>query len=179
MSDEIELHNAETRINPSGHKELVKKKKGKPDEATLNELNSACPGCTLPYIGQDKYCGNCSLGLTGPLAEAMQFAGPLPAGGGAGSGEQPQYDRINNAFNAPEAGSPVGGMEREAGDTLTNMSGATRMAADGPDEQKARAARLPTNSKGNRTLLKRNNNGLDYSAVQSEWLVVQISKLIN
>lgn len=36
--NEVTRHNAYTRVNPSGHKELVVKKKGKQDEETLNEL---------------------------------------------------------------------------------------------------------------------------------------------
>lgn len=38
MSEEIERQDSEIRLNPSGHKELVVKKKGKKDISTLNEL---------------------------------------------------------------------------------------------------------------------------------------------
>lgn len=34
----IERHNVKYRINPSGHKEMIIKKKGQLDDETLNEL---------------------------------------------------------------------------------------------------------------------------------------------
>jgi hypothetical protein len=241
-SENIELHNTETRINPSGHKELVKKKKGKPDEETLNELAreiaeqiaNKCPGCGLNCQCRG-YCPGCANGETGPLAEALagyddlpdddefednphcegcgvdavdllfrggstdiveimgrhyckeclpdiytgdpaatesiQFAGPLPTGGGAGSPEQLEYNRKNNMFGAPEAPTQTGAMERAAGDSLSNMTAATPMAADGPEEQKVKA-NLPASARGNPRRRKNNTgytgDGIDYGATHSE-----------
>jgi|10_taG_2_1085330.scaffolds.fasta_scaffold00071_44 hypothetical protein len=64
---EVERHDAHYRLNPSGHKELVVKKKGEQDEETLNELAEDLMEMAGDYEGledADKFegdfvCDNC------------------------------------------------------------------------------------------------------------------------
>lgn len=154
MPEEIKLHDAEVRVNPSGHEELVKKKKGKPDEETLNELEKAASDLEILLMAEN-------------LDESVEFSGPLPIGGGAGSPEQIQYDRRHNLFNAPE-GSPAGAIESPNEESNSNTSGPAHLPADGPEEQKVKMD-LPANARGNKSVTtNKNNRGLDYSATKSE-----------
>jgi hypothetical protein len=58
---DIERHDAHYRLNPKGHKELVVKKKGEPDEETLNELAESLTEMASEYAG---------------LEDADEFQGP-------------------------------------------------------------------------------------------------------
>lgn len=69
------------RMNKKGHKELVRKQKGKPDEEILNEISDE-------------------------ILEYLEYNGPLQAGGGAGSPDQIEYDRRNNDLIATNGESP-------------------------------------------------------------------------
>jgi hypothetical protein len=183
MSEEnVELHNTETRINKLGHKELVKKKKGKRDEETLNEINKLAGELFSQVESYDDLIDSGNFeklerylsGRSNRInlsQESIDFSGPLPTGGGAGSPQQPEYDRRHNVFGAPEAPTQTGSMERAANDSLSNMTAATPMAADGPEEQKAKI-NLPANPRGNPPRRKNNKeytgDGLDYGATHSE-----------
>lgn len=178
--EDIERHDAHYRMNPSGHKELVVKKKGEQDDETLNELADSlmevldpkCSGCGLPYIGDKEFCGNCRSGLTpGVTGESIAFSGPLPTGGGAGSPEQQPYQRARNQPDAPEFTGNSADMEREAGESPNNMTSSTPQASDGPERSRSKS-KLKANARGNDSRNKYitgyRGDSLDYGATHSE-----------
>jgi hypothetical protein len=110
--DGIERYNAYTRLNPSGDKEFVVDD----DEETLNELSEDILD----------------------MLESVAFGGPLPTGGGAGSSEQPQFDRQHNSFTPQLVGSS-GDQIRDAGEDVNNFTSSTPQAADGPELSRAKS----------------------------------------
>ncbi|MDB4489970.1 hypothetical protein N9045_00495 [bacterium] len=154
--DGIERYDAYTRINPKGHKELVHGD----DEETLNELSDDLDRLLENSAGlkkiakqrQDRSKDVDESPITGlarmikglkpiddfeSVEEGIAFAGPKSTGGGAGSPEQIEYTRRRNKFT-PELVNSDGDKEREAGDTITNMTYSTKQASDGPEQSRAK-----------------------------------------
>jgi hypothetical protein len=160
--DGIERYDAYTRINPKGHKELVQGD----DEETLNELSDDLDRLLENSTGLKKIAKqrqdrsqdvdeNPFAGLARmvkglepiddfevddealSVEEGIAFAGPKSTGGGAGSPEQIEYTRRRNKFT-PELVNSDGDAEREAGDTITNMTYSTKQASDGPEQSRAK-----------------------------------------
>lgn len=104
---EVERYNANYRLNPMGHKELVVKRNSQ-EEQTLSELSD--------YI----------MGL---IEDIEMDSSPTV------SAEQPLFDRTDNR-RKPQSNQLVGSggdTIRSSGDTITNMTGSTPLASDGPD----------------------------------------------
>jgi hypothetical protein len=154
--DGIERHDAYTRLNPKGHKEFV----AGDDEETLNELSEDILRLLEDKAGlkkiakqrvernkdvdDDPFMGLIKRILQGDLRavegnveEGIAFAGPKSTGAGAGSPEQVEYTRRRNKFT-PELVNSDGDKEREAGDTITNMTFSTKQASDGPEQSRAK-----------------------------------------
>lgn len=145
----IERHNAYTRLNKKGDAELVIKKKGKQDEETLNELADDILD----------------------LLEDIEYAGPLPTGGGAGSPEQLDYQRNRNQPDAPLMVGARGDGERMAGESPNNMTASTPQMADGPEQSRARSKYKAT-ARGtpprNKYITGYYGDNIDYGATHSE-----------
>lgn len=186
---DIERHNASYRLNPSGHKELVIKRKGKRDDETLNELMDSldgllghvCEGCGVTT--GSGYCKDCLAGYSGPLSDALNgldesvaFAGPLPTGGGAGSSEQLEYQRNPNQPDAPLMVGSSGDQERNnvalgGGSSPSDLKSSEPQVADGPERSRAKSKHRATD-KGNdiadKYITGYTGDGLDYGATHSE-----------
>lgn len=115
---EVERYNANYRLNPMGHKELVVRRDNN-EEQTLSELSDDIDG----------------------LIEDIEMSSV-----DATSTEQPTFDRDNNRMGTNQYVGGRGDRVRESGDSITNMSGSTPLAADGPDLSKAKS-----NLRGNPT----------------------------
>ena len=81
---QVERYGAYTRINPSGHREQVIKKKGKTDEETLNELADSLmqllegsPETSMPS-GECWYCGKPKDNVYGLCMGCGRFGKPQP-----------------------------------------------------------------------------------------------------
>jgi hypothetical protein len=147
--DNVDLHNTEVRLNPMGHKERVKKEKGKREEGTLNELVAELDAL-LEYEGLE-------------FDESVEFSGPLPSGGGAGSPDQLQYDRRHNYLDSD--------MERENGDTLTDMANSTRRESDGPEMSRSKSnyrASPKGNDNRDKYITDYDGDGLDNGVTHNE-----------
>ncbi len=158
--DGIKLRNVYTRLNPSGDQETVRKRPGKPDEATLSELDQLA----------DRLSGL----LEG--SGGVEFAG-LPAL----SAEQPNSQRVVNQPSPPQLVASRGDPARAQDETLTNMTVAPQTSdlglglgptpADGPElgRMKVRSGASP---KGNDIPGKLNigytGDNIDYGATHSE-----------
>lgn len=144
----IELHNASYRVNPSGSMELVKKKKGKKDEETLNELAQAIID----------------------LLESIEYSGPLEIGGGAGSPEQIVNQRRRNVLFAPEYQGASGDLERVHGDSPNNFTSSTRQSSDGPEQSRAKSdiRSTPKSDALDKYISDRQVGVVDYHATKSE-----------
>lgn len=151
---DVERHNAYTRLNPKGHEEFVVKKPGK-DEETLNEIAEAI---------EDLY------------REYMEMGEVTPAI----SAEQPLSGRTNNIRFTPRLVSGNHETLRTNADTISNMTGSTKLAADMQDEGRAKS-RLKANAYqaprfkprkenmgGNKNIVSPTGDGLDYGATHSE-----------
>lgn len=141
--------NTYTRRNAKGDKEFVVQKKGKQDEETLNELAD----------------------IISDLLEDIAFSGPLPAGGGAGSPEQLQYQRNRNQPDAPLMVGARGDGVRMAGESPNNMTASTSQVADGPERSRAKS-KLRANPRGtpprNKYISGYYGDNIDYGATHSE-----------
>lgn len=151
---EIERHNAYTRLNPKGHKEFVIKR-GNKEEETLNELAEEIDILCREYM---------EMGETIP---AMSF-------------EQPMSSRTDNIRFSPKLVSGSQEALRINGDTISNMTGTTKLAADAPDDSRAKS-RLKANvyggsrykprkenMGGNKNIVSPTGDGIDYGATHSE-----------
>ena len=145
----VERHNAYVRRNPSGHKELVIKKKGKPDEETLNELVESLMG----------------------VLEGIDYSGPLPSGGGAGSPEQLDYQKNRNQPDTPLMVGSRGDSERAAGESPNNMTSSTSQESDGPETSRVKS-RLRATARGtpsrNKYISGYYGDNIDLGATHSE-----------
>jgi hypothetical protein len=157
---EIERHNAYTRLNPKGHKEFVTS-----DEETLNEL----------YLDD-------LLGIN--LNEYMDMGESTPAI----SFEQPMSTRNSNLRFTPRlTGSPNEAI-RSNGDSLTNMRGPTKLAADSPEDQRAksnlkanafRGSKYKGNISGNKNIVSYGGDNIDYGATHNECVTSTAGIAIN
>lgn len=142
-------HNAYTRLNPSGHKELVIKKKGKRDTETLNELVESLL----------------------EMLEGIDYAGPLPTGGGAGSPEQLEYQRNPNQPDAPLMVGSRGDVDIANGESPNNMTASEPRAADGPERSRAKS-KLGATFRGtpprDKYITGYRGDNIDYGATHSE-----------
>ncbi len=105
---EIERDNAHYRLNPSGHRELVIKKRGG-DEETLNELAAE-------------------------IYNLLEYMDMGEASNDAISAEQPQLERnvhtrANKTFTPQYSGSPQD-KSLTHGETISNLTGSTKRAED-------------------------------------------------
>jgi hypothetical protein len=145
----MERHNAYTRRNKKGDQEFVVKKKGKQDEETLNELAD----------------------ILMDLLEGIEFTGPQPIGGGAGSSEQLDYQRNNNQPDAPVMVGARGEGVRMAGESPNNMTASTSQMADGPEDSRAKS-KSKANARGtpprNKYITGYPGDNIDYGATHSE-----------
>ena len=105
---EIERHNSYTRLNPKGHAEFVVKKPGK-DEETLNEIAEALDELYREYM---------EMGEVTPAISA----------------EQPLSSRTNSIRFTPRLVSGNHESLRTNSDTVSNMTGSTKLAADLQEE---------------------------------------------
>lgn len=148
----MDRHNAFTRRNKKGDKEFVVKKKGKQDEETLNELDE------LADILVD-------------LLEGIEYAGPLPSGGGAGSPEQLDYQKNKNQPDAPVMVGASGDGVRMAGESPNNTTASTAQMADGPEDSRAKS-KLKATARGtpprNKYITGYSGDNIDYGATHSE-----------
>lgn len=143
MEDSIERTSAFMRINKSGQPELVRKKKGKKDEGTLSELADS----------------------VSRLLEYMDFGGQMPA---MSSEQLPNSRAVNQS---PELVASSGDLVRNNGDTITNMTGSTPLAADDPESSRAKSNLQATALSGNvrnKYIAGSSGDGIDYSATHSE-----------
>ena len=142
--DGIERHKAYTRINPSGHKELVVDD----DEETLNELSNDVLD----------------------MVESIEFSAPA-TGGGAGSPEQIAFDRRHNRFT-PQLVSSSGDKVRNDGDTITNIAASLSSVPDNLEKSRAKSNVGTKTHRGkpprNKYIAGNNGDGLDYGATYSE-----------
>jgi len=154
---EIERHDAHYRLNPTGDKELVIKKKGEKDEETLSELaEDLCE--MIEYYG-----------------EGVDFAGPSPAM----SPEQQGYERTHNAVtpmgSADSAPQLVRGdheEERIAQDSPNDFTSTTKQASDGPElsriKSRIKASAVRGKPSRNKYITGYGGDRLDYGATHSE-----------
>ncbi len=151
-TEKIERHNAHYRINPSGHRELVIKKKGKKDEETLNELSDEL------VRAYDE------------IAESMYF-NPLPDGGLGGSSEQLQHQRRRNQPEAPGVAASSAEITREYGESPNNMTSSEPLMSDGPEDSRKKSGLKATargNMPRNKYISGYKGDGIDYGATHNE-----------
>lgn len=142
---EIERHNTYTRLNPKGHEELVIQKRGQ-DEETLNELANEIEEQLLEYMDM------------GEVSPALMS-------------DQPLNDRIGNRKHIPRLVSSAQDPLRTNDDTITNMTGTTKLAASSPEQQKIqsniRATHLGRRPR-NKYITSPQSDGAIYGATHSE-----------
>lgn len=165
--DGVERYNVYTRLNPKGHEEKVIKRKGKPDEETLNELADDLLS----------------------LIESVSFGQSS-----ALSAEQPIHQRSVNQPSPPQLIASRGDPIRAADESLTNMTVAPQTSdtglglgptpADAPDISRAKIP-LGSSPLGDRPTSKYNRgstgDGLDYGVTHSEgrrWSIQSIAESI-
>jgi hypothetical protein len=138
---------ASVRVNPSGHREVVVKQKGKRDDETLNELARELMG----------------------MLESIDLA-PLPSGGGAGSPEQPNYMRHFNQPDTPLMVGATGDIERSVGESPNNMTASTPQMVSGPGvpPTKMNTTTNPLGSDLSNKYITGSLSGIDDGATQSE-----------
>lgn len=151
---EIERRDSYTRLNPNGDEEFVRKRKGKQDEETLNELADDLMG----------------------LLEGIEFTA-MPTL----SAEQPDSQRVINQPTPPQFVASRGDPARAAGETLTNMTVAPQTSemglglgptpADAPDLARAKSPLTATpygDKPTSKYITDYEGDGLDYGATHSE-----------
>lgn len=185
--DGIERHNAYFRLNPNGDKEFVDE-----DEETLNELAES-----LRIEAENFFRDKLQALLPGRLSESdmqrviddglnfddilhmfegIDFSGPLPTGGGAGSAEQLEYERRHNRFTPQMTGSEDD-PTREAGEDVNNSSSSMPVVADGPDRSHAKYGNKAGTFRGvtsrNKYISGYNGDSLNYGATSEakQWSI--------
>jgi hypothetical protein len=151
---EIEHHNAYTRLNPKGHEEFVVKR-GNKDEETLNEIAEELDILCREYM---------EMGETTPAVSA----------------EQPMSSRTNNIRFTPRLVSGSYEALRTNGDTISNMTSSTKLAADLEDDGRSRSDKRANsyygprfrpskeNIGGNKNIDSPTGDSLDYGATHNE-----------
>ncbi len=150
----IKRHDAYYRMNPSGHKELVVKKKGKRDEEILNEL--------VEDLIYELY----------KYDEGVEFAGQTPAI----SAEQQPNERARHGFTPSgmmnDSPQFIMGRDENSEESPNNLTSSTEQASDSPELSRAKSKIGSSNFRGkpsqNKYITGYTGDKLDYGATHSE-----------